>query len=228
MKPFDELSESELASLTGDQIRRYYDYVCAEGGIGFLPDEPVKPAPPVFTPDTQVFNVGSYLHFTDEDEAAKVAQVINGCVSRVDTEWTHIPGGSGYGGASKMGNRPDQLTVSPTKVFSEALYSSIRQDLETAKEAERQYDRDRKEYDKVREARDKATEWMRERIADANDAQYKRERLRNEFHRYLDLADSNREIAWRFLCNAHSDAERMVPELAPPIQAPATIASEEI
>jgi hypothetical protein len=213
MKPFEDLTEDELCGLTEPQIARYYDMICAEQGIGFLPDEPVKPAQVTFEANVTIYNVGSYLHFLDAAEAAAVAQLINQCTSRTDTEWTHIPRCPVNHKLSNLSDR--EMVVSPSQVFSEARWQEIRQRVEAVKEAERVYERDEKHYKDILARRNRATEWMREQIAEARDKGRRRDTLRNEFQRYVDLADGDVRIAWRFLVKTQPDARELVPDLEP-------------
>lgn len=209
MKPFDELTDDELAELTDEQVSLYIDLRSAEEGVPLLPETaPVAPDEALTpSPQIEVFQV-SAEYFTDRAEAEAVRDAIRRAKSRV---------GVGYVGndyrQKKIKRDSDAVEISTSLAHDEATAERLRNVLAEATRRRDSYEAERREYDLVLAKRDKVFKPIQQAVSDARARNYQRQRIRSQHARYLQLADGNRRIAARFLESARSDARELCPEL---------------
>lgn len=209
MKAFTNLTEQELVALTEEDIRRYIDYACAENGVPLLPALPPEPPVVAFEPDAKVYSVGHYLHFTSVEDATRVMEAIKS--SRlIDTDYLSTPA---HITSLAIANRQPRIAIDVQDAFSQDKAAAIKRDLADAKIAQDIYDRAKKDYDGAVNDRQAYESDIRDAVAAAWDTHRKRESRRADYERYLSLADGNKQIAARFLDNAHRDARVLLPDL---------------
>lgn len=216
MKPFDELTDDELIELSDAQIQRYIDLRCAEGGVPLLPP---APQPPDFLepqPDLPIFGFAG-LYFTDKGVALAVLKAVNEAPSRMNLEYMKKDRWSfDYNKPIAVpALEPEELK--DTMVFSQragAEYAAVN----VAAEAEKSnYDQLKREFDEIAAKRTSIEIPIRDRIAEAAKRSRRRERLRGEYARYLELAEGNPQVAANFLAAAHADAKDLVPQFFDPL-----------
>lgn len=210
MKIFDSLTEQELVALTDEQIQRYIDYACAENGVPLLPSM-VQPPPVVnFEADVKIYTVGHHLHFATMEEATRVADAIQ-ANNPIELDYLSTPSGAPSHAVSRRRSTSESVTVQDA--FSAERAAALKDDMAGAQKAEAVYQAAKKEYDRAVNERESYADDIRGKVADAWETHNRRESRRRDFERYLQLADGNREIAARFLANAHRDAQDLLPEL---------------
>lgn len=210
MKPFDTLTEQELVALTEDEIQRYIDYACAENGVPLLPSLPPTPVTVSYEPDAKLYSVGHWLHFRHPEQAARVLEAIREAAP-VETDYLSTP--SGTTSTAISARRSSSLTITSEEAFSPERAESIKSELAEAKRQEDVYNKAKKAYDAAVSERDSYASEILDKVSTAWETHHRREGLRRDYERYLSLADGNREIAARFLANAHADARQLLPDL---------------
>ncbi len=210
MKPINELTDHELASLTLGEIQIYKDLACAEAGVplqSFLPEEPKKPTG--LDPDLTYYRVGDMI-FEREVDAQEVASLANKC-SRINTYW-----GRSYNRQFANGDAGD-VAISPVKLYSKERLAKADTELEAYDKAMKAWDDLKREHDNRQSDRDAATEPVTTLIAGARDREAERHWLRKQFERYVQLADGNERTAARFLSNAWRGGNEKLKLLVPDI-----------
>lgn len=208
MRQFDELTDEEILDLTDEQIERYVDLACAQEGVPFLPPEPKKPEETAIEPDRSIYKVLG-IEFGNKEDAQRVADLLLDC-EVLATEY--LPGASyKHRGASRKD--ATEITVDAARVFTAERWDSVRQEAQAYEAAKRQYDADMKEFKEASNRRSEASEWIYDRLQEARSKGYRRDNLRRDYERYLQLADGDERTAARFLADAHLDARDLLPEL---------------
>lgn len=210
MKRIDEMTREEILALTDGQVNVMIDYECALEGKPLLPPQPVEP-PKVtdYSPDTTAYQVAGIVT-TDADHAARILEAI---LSGTQYDTAYISGPSYEKRLTPKTSKPN---IESFPVYSIEYWDSIKNKVHEAESAQEQYKAQRKEYTDAVNARADITSRIWEFISNARDEQYRRERLRNEFGRYLELAEGNRQVAMNFLKKAHEVPGDMETELLRP------------
>ena len=216
MKPFNTLSEQELVALDEEQIQRYIDFACAEDGVPLLPFLPPEPAAIDFKPDAKYYSVGHSLHFRTAEEAARVMETIK-ANNPVDTGYISTPGSVT---STTIATGKPYITISESDAFSAGRAAELKDALAAAKREEEVYQKAKHAYDAAVTQRASYADEIRSKIGEAWETHTRREEIRRAYERYLDLAGGQPSIATRFLSNAYHDAERLLPDLFPPLDAP--------
>lgn len=197
MKRVHELTEAELLALDDDMTMKLIDYECALEGVPMLPPAP-GPAPKKDfpEPDAQCFAVGGILT-RDSVHAARILEAIS---SGELVETTYA--GSDYNNRYLKPLRQSDYNypkLSTETYRSPEQWDSIKDDHSSFATRKAEWDRIDKEYSSALKERATITDDVYGRIREARQHSYDRERLREEFARYMELAEGNRQIALNFL-----------------------------
>lgn len=212
MKPFEELNDVELVSLTEAEVTYYIDRVCAEQGIPLLPPTaPKQPSTKPIEDDVMVYVIAG-MHFSDPGEASQIRDVLLNCRSYGTANYLNIAG------SYRQTFKPAALGVSDrgieTKTYlSQEKASKHAELLQQHAAAQAAYEKAQKEYDKAVEGRSKVVEWTYERIEEARRADAARREVGTLYGRYLALSNDDHAVAARFLKNGYAEAETIMPEL---------------
>lgn len=197
MKRIYEMDESELLALSEETTLKLIDYECALEGVPMLPPSPgPMPQKEIPEPDATVFEIAGFFTMDGEHAARILAAFNSGPLFKESYS------GSDYNtkyleplNADKY-NKPKIETKTS---HSPEQWDKIK-DLVTAYNSEKsEWDTIHKTYSAALKERAAITKDVYERIREARQRSYDRDCLRNEFARYLELAENNRQIALNFL-----------------------------
>lgn len=203
---FDNLDHAQLVALTEPEKEQWINLLCAEEGIAFLPPVPTEPVVEAIDPDVTHYRVGEF-RFLSMQDAEAVAAAINSAKSRRLTEHVSLDGRS-YGYpyvTADAGIGDDVVRVSHESVFSQAKATDKRDALRMGKELQAKHEAAKKEYKLVSDRRAKYVSYVRDRVDEAHALDYRRERAREVFGRYVSLANGNRDVAAKFFWRAEED-----------------------
>lgn len=206
MKDFDTLTDAEIVALTDEQRQHYRDLACAEAGAPLATPQPVAPTVADVEDDITAYVVGSFKFATPEGAAA-VAELVN----KTPHYDTHYLSGAGYRQYAEL--KTDHEVVTPTRLLSLQAATSKRDAINEFQRQKTQYEADKKEFERVTQARTNATYNVNCRIHNAFENEQRRASLREQFARYLQLAEGNAAMATRFLIRAYPNANELIPEL---------------
>ena len=207
MRKLEELTTDEIVALSDDDVERYIDLACAESGVPLLPPMPMPPDKPDAEPDGVVYAVGG-IRFFEREDAQRVVDIAND-LRRADEAYA-----PGAGWRHKIVTaKDDPETVETVKVWTPTGWDRNRNAIQKYDDAHATYDAENKEYQAAVKARGEASEWVRRTVSGAYAEHMRRQRLERDYARYLDIADGNEVVAARFLREAHSDAEEVLPHL---------------
>jgi len=202
MKQFDDLTDQEIYDLTDEQLDYYKKIACAEAGAPIaVPPLPDRPEEPQVTPDATAYRVkigySDTLIFATMDEAQTVVNAINSGLRRnlnyfAGTKYRYITTAS-----------TDKLEIESFPVFSEAEYKRIEKETEAWALKQKEYDEAVSIRSKASKARSSALEWVNERIEQARENVIERMRHESAFAEYLELANQDAEVAYRFFLKAY-------------------------
>jgi hypothetical protein len=195
MKRIDEMSREEIIALTDDQINILIDYECAIEGKPLLPIKPVEPQKVSVEADVEIYEVCGVVT-TDIDHAARILTAAeSGTLHKTDydygvgSEFTRLVPMSEY-------QKPE---IKSRKVFSAGKWDEVRNAVNAYKTAKIQYEKDKKEYDEVASERSEISDRIWETVSEARNEEYRRERIKVDYDRYMQLAENNKTIAMNFL-----------------------------
>lgn len=197
MKRIYDLTEAELLSLTDEDVMRYIDYECALEGVPMLP--PVPGACPVKVtpaPDANVFEVAGFLTM-DSTHATRILDAFNS-----GELYKESYPGSDYGTKYLTPMSNDQYSkpkIETKTVHSAEQWDKIKDSHQAFVGEKAAWDKINKTYQEALKGRSSISEDVWQQIRDAREHSYDRERLREEFGRYLVLAEGNKQIALNFL-----------------------------
>jgi hypothetical protein len=210
-----DMTEEEILALTDDQINKLIDYECALEGAPMLPPDPgpkpTKDAPP---PDAQAYEVAGF-YVLDADHAGRILAALNSG-TLYTTEYGR---NSSIKYLSPIGNGSYHAPKVEAKMFHSAeLWDSVKGDQSAFAETEKEWERREEIYNKAVKERSKLTEAVWEHVGNLRSHAWQRERIRDEFKRYLDLAENNNKIALAFLKKVKdlSDFPELENEFCPP------------
>lgn len=195
MKRFNEMTEAELLALDDEQTKNLIDYECAIEGVPMLPPHPGT-APPIekCKPDINVYTVAG-VYFGTAEDAARVLDAIFAASVIYKTD--------GYSDDKRfIAMQPGDYyfpKIEPEKAVSAESYAAWKEECKAVKEQMDEYKRAKSAYDSVYKERESIVKSVFDAIRDARQRSYDRDRLREEFTRYLELAEGNKTIALNFL-----------------------------
>lgn len=208
MKRVHELTEDELLLLDDETIKRLIDYECALEGVPMLPPAP-GPAPTKEfpDPDIQCFSVAGVIT-RDSAHATRILDAINSGALVETTYETNY--NNRY---LKPLLRSDySYPKIVTEIYRSAeQWDAIKNEHSKFEILKSEWDEVNNEYSKGLKERAAITDAVMLKISNARQSSYARNRIRQEFARYLELAEGNRQIALNFLEKAKDLSE--FPEL---------------
>lgn len=216
MKRIFDMTEEEILALADEQIANLIDYECALEGAPMLPPAPgIKPVVNAPPPDVQAYDVAGIITMS-ADHAGRILAAIE---SEVIYSWEY----SGNDYKTKHLSPISEGSYNHPKIKSEKYYSPAQWDaIKDAKaiieEKLSQWEKVNKAYSEACDARASITDSVWEKVRGVRYHAYDRDQLRNEFTRYLTLAEGNRRIALNFLEKAKdlSDFPELKQEFCPP------------
>jgi hypothetical protein len=210
MKNFNDLTKAELAELSHDDIVRYINLACAEEGIPLVPELPEKPIEPSIVPDKEYYSIAGHTLATMED-AEKVQRVFNGIVVYSENYSKRCGNLHVYDPDERSWNDPTKII--PIKAMSNELYAQRLKEVESYKTAKGEYDRIEEKFKKIKEQRKSVEESHWAIYRDAVEWKSDMEQAKRTFAQYLELADGDKGIAWKFLVKANEYIEETYPDL---------------
>lgn len=206
MKRIDEMTREEIVALTDERINMLIDYECAMEGKPLLPDSPIKPIVPEYAPDTLIYTVAE-VTTKCADHAQRILEAINSG-ERVSKKYV-----SGPSYMKMLEPVSSKVTITSETVFSIELWDKIKNEKLAADVWMEEYKQLKKEYDDAVNKRAEISDRIWEWIGNSRNEEYRRERIRNDFKRYLELSEGNKSIAMNFLKKAHIVPEDIEEEL---------------
>lgn len=202
MKRFEDLSKKEILNLSDEQIGMYIDMKCAENGVPLLPLKPIEPQTVNFGPDITVYKVGEYA-FTNAEEAENLLDLIK-TLDVYNLDWQYVKSASRYV-LKRFADTDNAIGIEAKKVYSEEFWNSIKDKLDEYDRTMKTYNEDKNAYDKIFNSRENLAADIWDRIEAVKDNERLKNKLRTEFERYLKLTDGNKNIAFKFLEDAHKE-----------------------
>lgn len=204
MKSIEELTHSEIINLTYEERQKMLDLECAKHGLRFAVNPGQPPEAPKITPDTDVWQVGSYT-FSDYATAEKVQKVLLDAMnSRVKLTYDYGVCGGDFKYLSQLDSyERAEVNISPMRVLSNAKYQEEKARLSNYSEEKKKYEEMKKSWDTFQKERERISGWIMDKFSDAQCLESKLSSIFYNYKRYLDLADQNKEIAMNFLRNSH-------------------------
>jgi len=204
MKQIEECTEIELLTLTNDEINEMIDYQCATQGIPLLPEEPVlKMEKPQIVPDIVMYSVGDLMFSKQEDALDLCDHLANFTLYSSE----YLPnGGYNYQTALATDEPP---SINQRKFYSKAYWNTVKGEMETFKEVEAGYNKLKEEYNEIKDRRDPIEDKIRNTIAKARDAKGRKIKYGEMYLKYLGLANGDKEIAMKFLTDAHPEVSEI-------------------
>ena len=197
MKRISELTEVEILVLTDEQVQKYIDYECALEGVPMLPPSPgPEPAKVTASPDATLYKVAgqntlSSDHATRILDACNSGQLIETNNARNDYQTIYVSPM-----LDKDYNRPK---IETSQVHSQEQWDTIKDNFTNYADRKSEWDVHNKLYQSALKERREISDSVYAITADARKHSYDRDNLRNEFAKYLELAEGNRKVALNFL-----------------------------
>lgn len=196
MKEIEGMSRDELIALTSDEVDFLIARECAEHGLKLVPPAPVAPpAPP--QKDVTMYEVKGAL-FATAAEAQAVVNLLN------QSRTFEAKGVTYHWNAPEVA-RPteNEFKISEKMLYSERAAGEHAALLSTHSKMKEAFDAAALERSKAIEARQKAVEYVRDKISDANAEKYKKDRLIERFAEYTRIAGGDKCMAVKFMEKAY-------------------------
>jgi hypothetical protein len=208
MKPFDELTDSEILALTEQQIEYYIDRECAESGIPLLPPSPPTPPSGEHTADDLTTFGVEGLYFTDRGDALRVLDLLNTIKTRGTRDYVR-----NLYSRHRFTPARDPVDLTEIRMLSDERAAKLGDKITEFEKAREQHQKDRREYDQTERERGEVSDRIWKRRREAWKTETRKAEIGRLFERYVEIADGNRAIAARFLAKAHGDARDLRPDL---------------
>jgi len=202
MTNFEQLNDSELVALSEEQITHYIKVKKAETGIKIitLPEYPKLQETP--EPDMEMYRVAGWV-FAERAKAEEIASVINSHLSSSFTEdYDYYRGGSDFKYAKPFSGNIEQVEI--TRLYSQTLYNSIKDIIQSNKKIEESYKKIKSEYDEEESRASEIIDTIYDAISAARERIEKFKNYKSRIIEYLRLANGDRDIAWNFFDKAYS------------------------
>jgi hypothetical protein len=194
MKPFNTLTQIELAALTDEQVQEYVDYACAEKGIPLVFTVIEQPESLKSQSDITLMSFSEFV--VDEETGKKIAQIL------ADSNQYKKE----YNQNSYEICTSDYYVVKPKLIRTKSPQLVAKEAVENAK-----LTREWKAYNEASEVQQQAMEDRQKLIDELYDTIYearsfvnKKDSLISAYDKYLSMAGGDREIATRFFENTYS------------------------
>lgn len=206
-KRFDDMTDAEVLALTEEQIAYIIDFECADNGSGLLPPDPgPAPEPLKDMKDLTVFEFGG-LFFSTHAQAFAVSEV---AAMQEQWETKYV---NGYYGDQAVQRREKPEEITPRKFYSLAGWDAAKGLVVKYSADKKEWDERTAEYKKIADTRASSTEWIRNRISEVRDEDWRRQRAVSELARYVELAEGDEAMARRFFAKAKPGDEKYLPPM---------------
>ncbi len=205
MLSYQELSKSELATLTEEPIAFLIDAACAEQGIPLMPPVPTPLSIEPVRGDMDVYGIDSLL-FTDREKAEAVLAILRECTL---LRHEYAPGYEDR----IVQVRESVPTLTMHRCFSQAKWNEVRGEYERIRLQREAYRTVQKEYDEIGSQRQAVAEDVLGAIAEAKAWKARRDVLEASIEQYQKLAGENPELAFRYFIKAYPNVMEEYPDL---------------
>jgi hypothetical protein len=216
MKKIEDYTESELINLTTEEVERIIKLHLVDEGIKLVkkPEEPkLHKLPEKDLVGYTVPNV-SFV-FEKKETAEEIATILRNNFSNlksISSSWydstsieTLINLDSYY-----FRDGVNSIQVQEKKYYSADLYSQIGNKISENKKLSESYREEKKIYDEVQQSSSETVSYVWDIVNKAKENQEKREKMLGIFKEYLELSDSNKDVAWKFMNKAYSLTEDII------------------
>ncbi len=194
MKPFNTLTQIELATLTDEQVQEYVDYACAEKGIPLVFTVIEQPESLKSQSDITLMSFSEFV--VDEETGKKIAQILAD-----SNQYKKEYNSNAYEICTS-----DYYMVKPKLIRTKSPQLVAKEAVENAK-----LTREWKAYNEASEVQSQAMNDRQKLIDELYDTIYearsfvnKKDSLISAYDKYLSMAGGDREIATRFFENTYS------------------------
>lgn len=211
MESIYNMNKEQILGLSPESVKNLIDYECALQGVRLLPDLPQEPARVEITPDQVAYKVGEFV-FANSEDAVRVMEAI----TSVALYRTEYPGRGDYStNLIKPVTSDDYYfpKMSRINVFSPLAWDACKGKVAESAKLKSYYDEAKTEYDAVCEAREGIAADITELISTIRAEKRRYDFYVAEFHRYLELAENNTQVAANFLTAAYKNIDTEFPEL---------------
>lgn len=209
--PLDTLPSVRLAALTEAEIERYVLLALAEEGVvPWAGPVPTPPSPVASMADMTDYYRVAGLMFATRQEAETVAGVLS-TMKRFTTTYAN---GRWSGPMMAVPVDPStDMAVETVRVLNERRAAEKQMEILSLDEQTKQYEKDRREFERVRSAVSTTSELVRGKVNAARAERAESDEVRRLYAHYLDLAALNVATARRFLLVARPNAELLAPDV---------------
>lgn len=199
MKSYKGLTGKEIVNLGEEGVKDLIDLQCAEEGIK-IARRPVEPEEPKLQRDIVCYKIGDMI-FKTQSGAQRVFDILRTIVVfETDYNWEV---GSDYKYLKEDSSYGAEMTIVKTAYLSKKRYKEYKEMLKKHNDKKEDYEHKYEIWSKENEKRLATETKVREHIRRVFEREQEKEDMLNQYKRYLELSDNNKEIAKRFLCDAY-------------------------
>ena len=213
MKLINEYTKQELIKLETKEIDKIIKLHLANAGIA-IPKKPIEPEyEDIPEQDTKIFSIAGVgdLYFDSRELAEECAKILRNNYSKLRSVHNDYFNSSVHQRSTSFkvnqySSEPpsvNDLIVKETTLYSTDLYTQIKAKLEANDKLQKNYDKKQEEFETAEENARKTIDIVWETIREAQ-TEHKDMTDKLEIYRdYLDLADGEKDVAWKFMKKAH-------------------------
>lgn len=204
----DDMDHKQIIALTEEELNRMIDYLCAENGVPILrcPEPPGEK--PTIDKDEVIYRVeGTMFAVKDRELAGKISMFLVENSDKIYNVKYDYKIGSEYEYLEPIKEQYRSNTfgaVTKADVYTRTSINQHAVELAKYKGENSDYQREKAEFEKNSEKRQRFIDEVYGYYRDHVSAENNLEHSRLEFERYLELADGDTDMAFRFYEKAYS------------------------
>lgn len=220
MKRYTDLTKDELADLTDEDLQRYIDIEIAYAGITpVIEPVPVPDFDPGIKPKVKAYEVCGIVVKDIKD-----AQTIAG-MKTYSADYDYYGSGSNYKYLTERYNRDEIKTI---YFYEKDDVTRIKAQLKDRKDTVDHYNEMKGDWDKYQEKTSSCRSEVMTAYREAVHYQRRVEHGKQQYERYLKLAEGETSIANRFFSDAFKDDQEMLDAILPRVASGVSVAEEAV
>lgn len=213
IKLIDDYTKKEILALKTEDVERIIKITLANEGIK-LPKAPIEPNyTEVPAPDKKMYFItGFSLFFEKREPAEEIVKILRENFSQLKkTTYRHFDAGAEITEMFESLSEdwtyrkgPSSIIIEEKYTYSTELYQQVKDKMDRNKELKKIYNQEKEEYDKASTEAAATIDYVWNKVNEVRNEQDEKDRKLRHFKEYLELAENNVDIAWKFMRKAYT------------------------
>lgn len=211
IKSIEDYSRDELLKITPEETEKVIKFMLAEKGIKLLNEPKPFVQKKYSEPDRKAYQISSIedIIFDNKETAEEIAKILRNSFSTLKVLERHFALGFDVYTLKKLEehythNKREDLVVKEIRVYSKELFKEVRQILIDNQAKKEQYEKEAKEYGEWVQTTKEVSIIVWNKIDEERSKQQEKENKLAKFEEYVELANGDRNVAWKFMKKAYT------------------------